>query len=131
MVRSVLFGAAALVLTITAASAAEDISSANYMLPGCQAYADRKPPYDRPFEQGLCAGTVRGIGFMGSSTMETVDGRVVRTAIQEWCLDLPDAVTVRQMVRVVVAYIDARPARMHEDFRLLALEALRTAWPCR
>jgi hypothetical protein len=34
------------------------------------------------------------------------------------------------MVRVVVAYIEARPARVHEDFRNLALEALREAWPC-
>ena len=40
-------------------------------------------------------------------------------------------VTLGQMVRVIVAYIDARPARVHEDFRLLALEALVDAWPCK
>jgi hypothetical protein len=35
------------------------------------------------------------------------------------------------MVRVVIAYIEARPSRMHENFDLLALEALRTTWPCK
>src|SRR5258708_9926592 len=31
----------------------------------------------------------------------------------------------------IIAYIEARPTRMHESFNDLALEALRTAWPCR
>jgi hypothetical protein len=33
--------------------------------------------------------------------------------------------------RTVVRYIDDRPSRLEEDFRELALEALRQAWPCR
>jgi hypothetical protein len=28
-------------------------------------------------------------------------------------------------------FINAQPARMHEPFSLLALEALTTAWPCK
>jgi hypothetical protein len=36
-----------------------------------------------------------------------------------------------QLVRVVVAYIDARPERMHESFAVVALEALQAAWPCK
>ena len=43
----------------------------------------------------------------------------------------PDSVTNFQIVRVVVKYIDDRPARQHENFRELAREALRAAWPCR
>jgi hypothetical protein len=39
--------------------------------------------------------------------------------------------TVAQQVRIVAAYIDARPNRLHEDFRVLALEALKDAWPCK
>jgi hypothetical protein len=42
----------------------------------------------------------------------------------------PPEVTTEQGIRVVVQYIDAQPARLHEDFRLLAIEALRKAWPC-
>jgi len=40
-------------------------------------------------------------------------------------------VTRGQTVQVVMAYIDSRPARLHESFYALALEALRNAWPCR
>ena len=36
-----------------------------------------------------------------------------------------------QTIRVVVTYIDQRPARMREPFEDLALEALQQAWPCR
>jgi Rap1a immunity proteins len=43
----------------------------------------------------------------------------------------PAGVTIAQEVRVVVVYIDARPARMHEPFKMLVVEALRAAWPCR
>jgi hypothetical protein len=32
---------------------------------------------------------------------------------------------------VVVAYIERRPQRMHEDFGVLAVEALHEAWPCK
>src|SRR5258708_1979768 len=43
----------------------------------------------------------------------------------------PYGPTIDQFVKVVVAYIEARPARMHEQFEGLTLEALRAAWPCR
>ena len=33
------------------------------------------------------------------------------------------------MVRIVVAYIERYPQRMHENFKRLALEAMREAWP--
>jgi hypothetical protein len=36
-----------------------------------------------------------------------------------------------QFMRVVVQYIDQRPARLHENFHNLAHEALRAAWPCK
>jgi hypothetical protein len=42
----------------------------------------------------------------------------------------PQGVIHEQAVRVVVAYIERRPQRMHEDFRRLALEAMHEAsWP--
>src|SRR6266550_2415689 len=47
------------------------------------------------------------------------------------CADIPRDVTYEQMVRVVIRYIEARPNRMHEPFRSLALEAIVGAWPCR
>jgi hypothetical protein len=32
---------------------------------------------------------------------------------------------------VAVTYVEARPDRMQEDFRALAVEAMREAWPCK
>ena len=44
---------------------------------------------------------------------------------------MPSGVTYEQGVRIVIAYIEARPQRMHESFGLLALEALTAASPCK
>jgi|HubBroStandDraft_1064217.scaffolds.fasta_scaffold446441_1 Rap1a immunity proteins len=35
-----------------------------------------------------------------------------------------------QWARVIVVYVEARPERLNEDFKILALAALRDAWPC-
>jgi hypothetical protein len=40
-------------------------------------------------------------------------------------------VTLPDVVRIVVDFIAARPERMDELFTTLALEALRSAWPCK
>jgi hypothetical protein len=42
----------------------------------------------------------------------------------------PDNATNNQLMRVVLAYIEVRPQRMNEEFMKLAVEALRSAWPC-
>jgi hypothetical protein len=123
MTKSVLFGAAALALTVMAAEAAEDVSSANYMMPGCRKFVTYQMVDTDSLVKGFyCAGIVTGIVFMGQ--FAKIDMNL--------CLDLPrvGVVTTDQITKVVIAYIEARPARMHEDFRQLALEALRTAWPC-
>jgi len=33
--------------------------------------------------------------------------------------------------RLFGVYVEARPERMHEDFRALAVEAMQKAWPCK
>ena len=42
---------------------------------------------------------------------------------------IPKGVTTNQITRVVIQYIDQRPARMHEGFMWLAAEAIRETWP--
>jgi hypothetical protein len=89
---------------------------------------------DYPFFQGMCAGTVDAIAFMGKLMYHSLialplpenDFRRLKM-----CMDAPNGVTIGQEVKVVVAYIDARPARLHEPFEQLALQALLTAWPCK
>jgi hypothetical protein len=85
--------------------------SANYVMPGCRNYISENPRSGDIFKTGLCWGLISGLTY------------------DDACQ--PSAATQRQAVSVVVQYIDARPARMHEDFRKLALEALVAAWPCK
>jgi Rap1a immunity proteins len=99
-------------------------------MPSCRGFVDRKS--GNAFEQGHCVGIVEGILYMGVNLTEF---KFSNDPLPLWanlrCVDMPNGVTGAQAVRVVIAYIDARPARTHEKFRELALEALRTAWPCR
>jgi hypothetical protein len=120
---------AVLALTVTAAQAEEDKSSANYMLPLCRSTA-------------LCHGIVQGMLYMGSLGWVAWIARKAPPKdpqelflLKRLCItppDIPlDRVTINQAVRVVIAYIEARPDRMYEDFTDLALEALQAAWPCK
>jgi len=43
----------------------------------------------------------------------------------------PDGVTVGQSARVAIRYLEAHPARQHEPFGDLAMQAFQEAWPCR
>jgi Rap1a immunity proteins len=151
MTKSGLLLAAALAFTVTAAPAKENpFESANNVLPGCRDLVDNKMKSD--MAQGFCAGMVRGMATFGSrialmlklavlpSKKEidshpdelAVSRRRLANALQNyWCMDIPNKVTLVQEVRVVIAYIEARPARMHEDFDSLTHEALQAAWPCK
>ena len=105
--------ATALVLLATAAGA-QNLNSSNYRMEGCRAaIGDRATD-----SSGYCLGLVDGIVY-GETGRDT------------FCIPSGAGVTLGQEVRVIVAYIDARPARLHHDFRLLALEALIDAWPCK
>jgi Rap1a immunity proteins len=141
MTKSVLVGAAALALTVTAAQAAEDTYSANSILPGCQNFIAGNRLSE--FRTGYCMGIVEGVGRMGWNVRRWLSAipdedtgrpapRGLRGSIRDMlCVDVPAAATVTQMVRVVVAYIEAHPDRMHEDFNDIVLVALRAAWPCK
>ena len=110
--------AAAVFLSASAASAVEDaILSADQMLPACRAFiADNAPSdIDGVFQAGCCIGLMQGLGYPS----------------RLFGVCPPDEVTVAQRARVAVTYVEARPERMHEDFRVLAVEAMQKAWPCK
>lgn len=106
---------AGMMLNSGAAFTANDVMSANIIMPGCRYLLQ---PETSPSDKMVyliaakCNGLVEGIAF---AAVCTPDG----------------AVTIDQTIRVVVKYIDGRPERQHEDFKALALEALRAAWPCK
>ena len=119
-VRSLAFGGqmvriAVIVVAISlglfySATGASAGGTANEMMPGCREFLTDGSNF---YLQGFCAGILAGLSYTDS----------------HGCV--PNAVTTGQVVRVVVKYIDSHPERMHEDFGALALEALRSAFPCR
>jgi ammonia channel protein AmtB len=99
---------------------AQNEASANFMMPYCRdvAVGNFSSPIgenqtQHGFLMGMCAGIVAGLNNVGPGECP------------------PAGVTPQQAVAVVVQYIDARPARMHERFAVLALEAMQLAWPCK
>jgi hypothetical protein len=141
MTKTELLLGAALALSITAAAAEEDMQSGNYWLPNCRKFLDGKQTeLFNQWEQPICAGIVEGIAWMGANVRLWAPdipksdglGRLnLEVFLRIDCIDVPDGATIFQLVRVVVKHIEAHPERMHEDFHNLALEALRTAWPCK
>jgi Rap1a immunity proteins len=90
----------------TALSASE---TANQLMPACHKWINGST--ETPLDQGICMGIVIGVAQAGD-------------------ICTPSGVTNGQALRVVVQYVDQRPARMHESFRNLAHEALKAVWPC-
>jgi hypothetical protein len=97
-----------LMLCLGSASAT-DFPSANEMLPGCRAYVN---------------------GATDSQQTEPCVG-VVNGEIYDPVACKPEGVTADQIIRVVVQYMDSRPARLNEDFYDFMLEAVRKTWPCK
>jgi len=93
--------------------AEEDTNSANYVIKGCRDIEKRGTSTQNINLQGLCAAAISAIA-------NSDDGRC-----------MPQNVTIGQAVRVVIAYIDSQPARLHERFNRLAAEAIQKAWPCK
>jgi len=133
LMRTAIFGAL-MALTVTAAAGEDYPHSANYFLPGCK--SQDAPPnvtVDEAWKRGLCAGAVYGITYLILEARLARDSphQEVRDELRWFCADIPRAATNGQIIRVIVAYIEARPSRLHESFSVLAIEALRDAWPCR
>ncbi len=68
------------------------------------------------FLSGRCVGAVEVIDDLGSDS-------------KLFCP--PEGTNNLERVRVIVAYIEARPERMKDGFGLLANEAMAKAWPCK
>jgi hypothetical protein len=103
---------------IISRGAVEDATLSAYrMLPACTAFiADKAPSeIDEVFHAGRCIGLMQGLGY----------------ASRLFGVCPPDEVTLAEKARVAVTYVEARPERMSEDFRVLAVEAMQKAWPCK
>ena len=92
----------------------EELKSANSVMRGCRQYSEST---ETSVEMGWCVGSIEMLRAVGPYL--------------QFSICVPPLATSRQIVRVVVQYIDSQPARLNEDFRFLAAEALRSAWPCK
>jgi hypothetical protein len=111
---------AALIGSATAQSNVQEDTSANLAFLGCKAFAEGRATNAQLVNAaGFCSGVVHGLAYVGN----------VLPPEYEFCA--PPTSTARQLARVVINYIEARPQRMHEDFRMLTLEAFHYAWPCK
>jgi hypothetical protein len=116
---SILLALLSAALLAKSGDAQPDRNSANFMLPICQKAIAPNGAEGDPYEVGRCAGMMNALLFFRGGLLPS---------IFNYCP--PESVTVGQMTRVVIAYIERRPQSMHEHFVGLALLALHEAWPC-
>jgi len=108
---------AALILLALGASlpcpavAQEDQTSGNYWLHECKKDPKQLAETSGTFQYGWCFGVVYGLSLHPQ-------------------ICVPTQVPVVQEMDVVLKYLDAHPETRHKSFRLLALEALKEAFPC-
>jgi len=122
--RLPILGAIALIvvpiLNCAIAVAGPNQTSADYVMPGCRdaasliTFSNAAGSEEQVSLTSFCAGIVVGLSFMG----------------QPYGICVPTGTTSQQAASIVVQYIDGQPARIHEDFNPLAVEALRANWPC-
>ena len=104
-------------LLLPAVSQSQSITGIR-MLPGCKAQVNNANT--DMFGQGACVGAVLTQLFNAYAARPDTTGSCP-----------PETVTAEQGVRVVVAYLEANPQRLHESFNWLVVYALQQAWPCK
>jgi Rap1a immunity proteins len=92
------------------------LTTGNSLLPACK-HATANPT-QADFETGFCLGLA--VAFLNLQYD-------LKPAAQ-FCP--PEHATNGQVLRVVVAYMEAHPDRLHKDTRTLFLNALTQAWLC-
>jgi hypothetical protein len=93
------------------AVAQEDPRTADFIIKSCQNFLAGDASL-LPFLQGRCFGVIDGLAYGSPDVCP------------------PPTTTGEEMVLAVVKYVIANPDRRKEDFRVLALEALQSNWPC-
>jgi Rap1a immunity proteins len=105
---------AAMILTCEVAFAKD--YSGNDMILHCRELVGNVPKEGSSwYQRGLCDGAIDALSYVSQGINSC----------------FPQGVTNKQLRQVVAQYIDKQPARLHEPFNKLALEALHEAWPCK
>lgn len=102
-------------------------ASANDVLPACKLYisimnrqgAAKGSELAHLMDAGECLGAVYSLLSVSKGLRDDL----------KFCP--PVEFDAQQGVRAVITYVEAKQARGRKDFTVIALEALRAAWPCR
>ena len=94
---------------------AQEVRSAKAMLPYCM--AGLNPNAQEP-AGGRCMGVLATLSFVSRVLPDNL----------KFCH--PAAATPDQMVQVIASFAEANPESLDQDFRLVALAAMRSKWPC-
>ena len=92
-----------------------EIRSTTAMLPHCAAGL---APDARDMAGGRCAGIMATLSFVSRVLPDNL----------KFCH--PSATTPEQMLQVIASFVEANPDAGAQDFRLVALAAMRQKWPC-
>lgn len=96
-------------------ASAQEVKSADAMLPHCMAGLD--PAAQEPIG-ARCLGIVGTLSFVSRVLPDNL----------KFCH--PATATPQQMLDVIAAFLQANPEAGSQDFRLVALAAMRGKWPC-
>ncbi len=129
--RERLLGALTALMITTAHAAVEDTNSADFMLPFCRLTPNEmSADINKAANYGRCLGVVEGISQMFSLLQEAQAAGAARLD-PLLCTSIPAGITNEQLVNIVVKYGEAFPELVHRPFPVVAMSAMRLAWPCK
>jgi len=118
--RSLLIIAAAMAAIVNPVGAQESKQNGVDLIEACRAIAIGIPPAaDTALRIGVCRGEIEALNWLAPGAYE----ERLRSCV-------PENVNLKDMAKVVVAYLDNDRDRLREPFEGLALEALAQTWPC-
>lgn len=124
MLSNFAFAAVFAFLTVTARAHADVEATGNMYYQSCMAAADIMEghhPSDEQFEKApMCFGAITAI--MSLEPLLKPEFAM--------CPPTGSKISYGQMILVVTDYLKKHPEQLHENFHMLAVLALNTAWPC-
>jgi hypothetical protein len=116
----------ALLIFYTGRCAAQDFkTTGNVLLPHCKAFDqqtyDSRPTSSDAFMRGVCVGVIQAIRTVLSSDAVDTPSPVC----------IPQVVTLGQLNKVAILYMETHPEILHQPFEGTLLLAWREAWPCK
>lgn len=115
-----------LLILYTGEGAAQDFkTTGNAMLPHCKAFDqqtyDSRPTLSDALMRGICVGMIQAIRTVLSSD--------ALNTLSPVCI--PDVVTLGQLNKVAIRYMETHPEILHQPFEGTLVHAWREAWPCK